>query len=206
MPLPLGIPWDYRWRLLLFQPLNLILNSIVCVPYLFSRPFSVEWLPVSPGRTIRVLVFDHPLKIDSTKPGERRKLRSLHIDMHAGGFIAGIPEYSSPLCTRLAKETGAVVISNTYRLAPRHQYPAAIDDVDAVVAYLQKHARECWGADPELITTSGASAGGNLALSLSQQPSCHPPARTAAKGSVVFCASVLYLTHIQAQNKITNTQ
>jgi acetyl esterase/lipase len=182
----LNLPWAYRWRLLTLQPLAIIADSFATFPYIFSRPYKEEWLPVSTGRTLRVLVFDDPAQ----RGDSRGKLRPLHLHMHAGAFIGGIPEDMAPFCARLAKETGAVVISSSYRLAPRHPFPAAIDDIDAVVQYLQAHAKGRWGADPELMTTSGGSAGGNLALALSQQPGCHPPAKTAIKGAVTFYAAV----------------
>jgi acetyl esterase/lipase len=135
-----------------------------------------------------VLVFDDPAQ----KAVSKGKLRPLHLDIHGGGFIGGLPEGDGPFCTRLAQKTGAVVISTSYRYAPAHHFPAAIDDIDLVVKYLQAHAAERWGANPELMTTSGFSAGGNLALALTQQSSCHPPAKTAIKGAVTFYAPVRY--------------
>jgi acetyl esterase/lipase len=96
--------------------------------------------------------------------GDESRRRPLHLDVHGGGFIGGLPESDAAFCARLARETGAVVISTTYRYAPKHTFPAAIDDVDAVVAYLRQHAGERYNADPSLMTVSGFSAGGNLAL------------------------------------------
>ncbi|ORY56168.1 putative lipase/esterase family protein [Pseudomassariella vexata] len=182
----LNLPWEYRWRLLAFQPLTLIAYSIISLPWAFSRPWKVEWLKIAPGRTLRVLVFDDP----SQRPANQGRFRPLHLYIHQGAFIGGVPEDGALFCVKLAKETGAVVISTSYRYAPAHHFPAAIDDIDVVVKYIQMHARERWGADPELMTTSGASAGGNLALALSQQPSCHPPAKTAIKGTVTFYGAI----------------
>jgi acetyl esterase/lipase len=182
------LPWAVRWRLLAFQPGVLFTYSIESYRYLFYRPFKVEWLPIAPGRTLRALVFDDPYQKDaSTKRG---KLRPLHLDIHGGSFIGGLPEGDGPYCERIAQETGAVVISTSYRYAPRHPFPGAIDDIDAVVKYLQENAKEKWGADPELMTVSGSSAGGNLAFALTQQPNCQPPAKTSVKGIVTFYAAV----------------
>lgn len=183
-----NLPWAYRWRLFALQPVLLIAYSIESGTYLFSfsRPFKEEWLRVAQGHTIRVLVFDDPAQ----KAASKGKLRPLHLDIHGGAFVGGLPEGDAPFCARLAQKTGAVVISTSYRYAPLHPFPAAIDDVDLVVKFLQTHAAERWGANPELMTTSGFSAGGNLALALTQHPSHHPPAKTAIKGSVIFYASV----------------
>jgi acetyl esterase/lipase len=115
----------------------------------------------------------------------------LHLDVHGGAFLGGLPESDAYFCDALAQQTGAVVISVSYRYAPVHAFPAAIDDVDAVVRYLQTHAAERFGADPELLTVSGFSAGGNLVLAGSQAVGCHGLASTAMKASVTFYAPVM---------------
>lgn len=153
------LPWTLRWRLLALQPISLLTYSINSFPYIFSRPFKVDWLPITSNRSLRVLVFKSP-----SPTGDKSRPRPLHLDVHGGGFIGGLPESDAPFCARLARETGAVVISTTYRYAPKYTFPAAIDDVDAVVAYLRQHAMERYNADPSLITVSGFSAGANLAI------------------------------------------
>lgn len=177
-----NIPWTYRWRMLLMQPLAFITYSIHSLPYLYSRPFKTKWIKVSSGQTLRILI----LKDVNPRFNRNGELRPLHLDIHGGAFIGGQPEEGLPFLRRLAKETGAVVISTSYRFAPRYPFPAAIDDVDGVVKYLQDHAVAEWGANPELMTVSGWSAGGNLALAASQQPTCHLPSTTAFKGYVSF--------------------
>jgi acetyl esterase/lipase len=58
-------------------------------------------------------------------------------------------------------------MSISYRIAPRHIYPAAHDDVDDVVAWLVTHARD-FGADAKLLTIGGGSVGAGLGLSACQ--------------------------------------
>jgi acetyl esterase len=48
-----------------------------------------------------------------------------------------------------------------YRLAPAHPYPAAVDDVEAAVEWVRKHAKE-YGVDAKRIGALGGSAGGHL--------------------------------------------
>ncbi|KAI4172315.1 MAG: hypothetical protein LQ346_008615 [Caloplaca aetnensis] len=144
-------------------PVILIIYAIKVLPYLYYRPFIFRHIPSRrPGQSVRALVYNHPGKI--SEPSETKQRRPLHVDVHGGGFIGGIPEADTPFCYRLARSTGAVVVSITYRLAPRHDFPAAHDDVDDAVAWLLEHAEEEFGADPTLLTVSGFSAGGNLAL------------------------------------------
>ncbi|KAK1751411.1 Alpha/Beta hydrolase protein [Echria macrotheca] len=173
-----NLPFAYRWRLLLLQPISLITYSIATIPWLFSRPFKAEYITVAPGRTLRILVFNQ------YGPNKEGKLRPLHLDIHGGAFVGGLPEANAQFCARVAEQTGAVVFSTSYRYAPAHPFPAAIDDVDAVLAYLRKHAIEKYGADPNLITVSGDSAGGNLALATALS------APGAVKASVTFYASI----------------
>ncbi|KAK3319108.1 lipase/esterase [Apodospora peruviana] len=175
-----GLPFSYRWRLLVLQPLSLITYSIQALPWVFRRscPFKAEYITVAPGRTLRILVFN---KTKSSKTG----LRPLHLDIHGGSFLGGLPESNAHFCARLAEETGAAVFATSYRYAPVHPFPAAIDDVDVVLAYLRQHVAAKYGADPDLVTVSGDSAGGNLALatSLSVKPGV-------VKASVTFYASI----------------
>ena len=157
-----NVPFSHRWRLLVLQPIYLLSCSLQALPWTFSRAFTVEYLPITPGRTVRALVF-HPPPSHNTSGNPR----PLHLDIHGGAFVGGLPEANAQWCARLAAETGAVVVATTYRFAPRHIFPAAIDDVDAVLAYLRKHAAAKYGADPNCVTLSGDSAGGNLALATS---------------------------------------
>lgn len=95
-------------------------------------------------------------------------LRPLHVDVHGGGFIGGFAEQNTRWCSYLSDSTGVVVVSLTYRLAPRYTFPTAHDDVDDLVSWILDHAEEEWSADPSLLTLGGASVGGSLVLSAAQ--------------------------------------
>ena len=157
-----GCPFQLRWRLLLFQPLTIFLYTWKSLPYLLSRPFVVHHIPTRrPGESLRALVYNHPSRCGSLVTGKKRPL---HIDIHGGGFIGGIPEDDTPFSVQFAETTGAVVVSLTYRFAPRYAFPAAHDDVADAFNWLRKNAEREFGADTEIVTMSGISAGGNLAL------------------------------------------
>lgn len=181
------LPWKLRWRLLAWQPLHLLAALTTFPPYFFRRPFKVDYIPVAPGRELRVLVYNVPkIPRDQNTNDEAQPLRPLHVDGHSGGFIGGYPEVSAHWCDLVAKRTGAVVVSLSYRLAPVHPFPAGPDDIDAAIAWLHKNAASRYGADPNLMTASGFSAGGTMLLAATQQPACHAPAPTAIKAYVAF--------------------
>lgn len=60
---------------------------------------------------------------------------------------------------------GYVGVSASYRLAPKHKFPAQIQDARAAVRFLRANAKE-FGIDPNRVAAGGFSAGGHLALLL----------------------------------------
>jgi acetyl esterase len=82
--------------------------------------------------------------------------------IHGGGFIIGSVEAEHAGAALTAIDTGAVVVSVEYRLAPEHPYPAGLHDCYAALSYLNAEA-DALGVDPERVAVIGASAGGGLA-------------------------------------------
>lgn len=85
--------------------------------------------------------------------------------IHGGGFVVGSPGQDDALATSLARELGVVVVAPTYRLAPEHPFPAALDDVYAALSWIHGSA-ETLGVRRDRIVIAGASAGGGLAAGL----------------------------------------
>lgn len=88
--------------------------------------------------------------------------------IHGGGMIIGYAAANDADCCRYASELGAVVASVEYRLAPKHPYPAALDDCFAVWLWFLENA-ERLGVDADRIAISGQSAGGGLSAALCQR-------------------------------------
>ncbi|MFD1858616.1 alpha/beta hydrolase [Aeromicrobium camelliae] len=93
------------------------------------------------------------------RPGRRAPV---FIHLHGGGFVRGRKNRDArPLLHRLARH-GWVSISADYRLLPEGEFPANLQDVQRLIAWVGEHAEEL-GADPERIVIAGSSAGAQLA-------------------------------------------
>lgn len=115
----------------------------------------------TPGLTIG------PVRVFSYDPPGRSTNSGALLWIHSGGRVAGSPLSDHRICSFLAQETGALVISVDYRLAPEHPYPAGLDDVRTALRWLRTEAGEL-GIDTERVAIGGASAGGGLAAEVCQ--------------------------------------
>jgi acetyl esterase len=84
------------------------------------------------------------------------------IIIHGGGFVGGTSKnISEAYCADFLVPAGYAVFSINYRLAPKHPYPAMVDDVLTAIRFLRGHAQK-WDADPQHMALVGGSAGGYL--------------------------------------------
>jgi acetyl esterase/lipase len=81
------------------------------------------------------------------------------IFVHGGAWTFGSPAESRELAARIARSSQASVLSLSYRVAPEHPFPAALDDVVAAFRALVAD-----GGDPRQIALVGESTGAALAL------------------------------------------
>jgi acetyl esterase len=84
------------------------------------------------------------------------------VHLHGGGFVFHDVDVHDRPCRRLANRLGMAVLSVDYRLAPEHRFPAAPDDVDTVLGWLDREGAGLGLDGPAYV--HGDSAGGNLAL------------------------------------------
>lgn len=82
--------------------------------------------------------------------------------IHGSGYALCSPRTHRRLVSWLSRLTGLPVFSVDYRLAPKHRFPTAADDVHAGWDWLRASA----GLSPDRIVVAGDSAGGHLALDL----------------------------------------
>jgi acetyl esterase/lipase len=94
-----------------------------------------------------------------------REAQGAIVWLHGGGFVMGTLDTEHAAAVWVAAGSGATVISVGYRLAPEHRFPAALDDVYAVLSWTTAHAAEL-DIDPRRIAIGGHSAGGCLAAAV----------------------------------------
>jgi len=100
------------------------------------------------------------LGLDVYQPATKGNGRPAVVVIHGGAWVHGDKEWFAQQANQLA-ERGFVAFSVNYRLAPAHPYPAAVDDVEAAVEWVRKHAKE-YGVDRKRVGALGGSAGAHL--------------------------------------------
>lgn len=101
------------------------------------------------------------------KPKTIGALKPVLVWLHGGGYIIGKPEMDDLSCIQYVRQVGIVLVSVDYRLAPKHPFPAGLEDSYAALKWVDSHSQQL-GIDPKRIAIGGASAGGGLAAALAQ--------------------------------------
>ncbi|KAJ6007792.1 hypothetical protein N7540_011768 [Penicillium herquei] len=106
------------------------------------------------GRTIKTNVYG----IASGKPSP------VLINFCGSGFVLPTFGNDDEYCRFVAEKTDYTVIDVQYRLAPENPFPAAFQDAEDVVKWVQSQPERF---DTSCISLSGFSAGANIALAVS---------------------------------------
>ncbi|MBM7060342.1 alpha/beta hydrolase [Pseudomonas sp. UL073] len=136
------------------------------------RQVADHMMPPLPGavmaevRELRVAGAAGELDARLYRPLEQANLPLL-VFFHGGGFVIGTLDTHDNLCRSLAEQTGAVVVSVAYRLAPEAKFPAAPHDCYRATCALVERAAEL-GVDASRLAVAGDSAGANLAIAVSR--------------------------------------
>jgi len=88
--------------------------------------------------------------------------RPLVVFFHGGGWVLGHVKSYDAVCSQIAAQVDAVVVSVDYRKAPEHRMPTAAEDAYAATVWLSANAHVL-GVDGSRLAVAGDSAGGNLA-------------------------------------------
>jgi acetyl esterase/lipase len=141
-----------------------------CLVLLLASVFAAAAQPAIPDtvladRDVEYSAVGGKQTLDVLRPRESSSTpRPAILLVHGGGFRAGNKEGYIPLAIKLA-EHGYVAATANYRLSPRNQFPAAVEDVKAAVRFLRANASK-YNLDAAHIGALGGSAGGHLVLML----------------------------------------
>ncbi len=114
----------------------------------------------------KVSIGDYDIPVRIFLPTKQYVMRKLLIFFHGGGWVVGNIDTYTNVCSNMAKQTGHIVISVDYRLAPEFKFPTAPEDCYAVTKELYEYS-QLLDVKAEDITLIGDSAGGNLAAVVS---------------------------------------
>jgi acetyl esterase/lipase len=103
---------------------------------------------------------DQELQLDLAMPREGNGPFPAVVCVHGGGWRGGKYKDLTNLARTLAGR-GYVAITIQYRLTPKHQFPAQVEDSKAAVRWLRANA-EKYKVNPDAIGAVGFSAGGHL--------------------------------------------
>lgn len=104
------------------------------------------------------------LKVRIYSPANYGGDKPVCVFYHGGGWAMGDLEGEDAQLRTISKDAGVVIVSVDYRLAPRHPYPAGLDDCITAYHWAIENS-EVLKTKKNAAITFGTSAGGNLALS-----------------------------------------
>lgn len=107
---------------------------------------------------------DETLTLHLARPASGEGPFPVIVAIHGGAWRGGNKDIHLPQIKEFAKQ-GYVAVSVGYRLAPKHRFPAQVEDCKCAVRWLRAHADEL-NIDPQRIGAIGWSAGAHLAMML----------------------------------------
>lgn len=111
-----------------------------------------------------IATVDPSHRLDIYRPiGETRPLPVV-LYVHGGGFQL-LSKDTHWMMGLIFARAGYVVCNISYRLAPKHPFPAALEDTCAAFEWVLRHVAE-YGGDPNNVVFAGESAGANLVCAL----------------------------------------
>jgi len=102
------------------------------------------------------LRYDHYRPLGASTPAP------VVVVVHGGGWMSGDPSQAAGHGLHFARN-GIATVSISYRLAPAHRFPAALDDVRRGLRWVRANAAQL-GIDPDRLVLMGLSAGAHLAM------------------------------------------
>lgn len=112
-------------------------------------------------------------RLDVYRPADASGLLPVVFYVHGGGFRILSKDTHWVMALAFAR-AGYLVFNISYRLAPRHRFPAGLRDCAHALEWVHDHAAS-WGGDLSRLALAGESAGANLVTSLALMTSYRRP-------------------------------
>lgn len=157
--------------------------------------FSLYLSPCFAAETLQVL-----RSVPYAKPGDEELTADVYLPagsapapavlvVHGGAWTIGNKAHLGFAAKQFA-QAGFCAVAINYRLAPKHKFPAQLEDCLSAVAWMRANA-EKYRIDPKRIGGYGYSAGGHLVALLGSEanrPECHLQAVVAGGAPCDFCS------------------
>lgn len=139
--------------------------------WLYNLLVALVPAPKSPGNihveNISIPGNDGNLRLRLYRPKSASAPTPVLVWLHGGGYLIGKPEMDDPYCAELVQQLGITIVSVDYRRAPKHPFPAALEDAYTALEWVVAQAQE-QNLDASRLAIGGNSAGAGLAASLAQ--------------------------------------
>ena len=122
------------------------------------------WVPPTNVETVENLSYGSCDKwhlLDLYRPKDKEGKLPVLLNIHGGAWVYGDKKVYAPYCMYLAAQ-GFAVVNASYRLAPKHTFPAPLEDVGSIMEWVVTNAKE-YHLDPSNLFLVGDSAGAHLA-------------------------------------------
>ena len=159
---PVDPAWSWRTSTMRDVLAALTDEVIMVPPWIVPQlnRFIVSGTPVSLGRVVRVGKADLDGVYSEVLTRPQSDLTTV-LFLHGGAYVVGSPKFVRQITSWLTWSLRARTFAINYRLAPRHPFPAALEDALTSYRWLLDH-----GVDPRTIVVMGDSAGGGLTVAL----------------------------------------
>ena len=119
---------------------------------------SAESLPKSESVDIYDVFIEDDLRVQVYKPKTEQKEYLGLLWIHGGGHIVGVPEANRQFILKIIEQCGCIVVAPDYRLAPKHPYPADLEDCYESLVWMTENLP----VRKDKVAVAGVSTGGGL--------------------------------------------
>ena len=122
------------------------------------------WVPPTNVETVENLSYGSCDKwhlLDLYRPKDKEGKLPVLLNIHGGAWVYGDKKVYAPYCMYLAAQ-GFAVVNASYRLAPKHTFPAPLEDVGSIMEWVVTNANQ-YHLDLSNLFLVGDSAGAHLA-------------------------------------------